>query len=305
MTETIDLTTRIGALMLKNPAMTASGTSGCGEELSEFMDIASLGAFVAKGVTLNVRKGNPPGRVVETASGMLNAIGLQNNGLEEFLEKKIPLFEKINTTIIANVAGNTPDEYIQVAEALCGTGAVDAIELNLSCPNVKAGGIAFGKCASTLFEVVKAVREHCPLPLWVKLTPNVTDIGELARSAEEAGADAIVAVNTFVGMAVDIATGQPALANRVGGLSGAAIKPLALYAVDQVVKACDLPVIAVGGITTGADALEFHALGAAAFQVGTAMLVDPCRPLKILDEMRAILSEKGLSSLSEWIGVAR
>ncbi|HNT35441.1 MAG TPA: nitronate monooxygenase, partial [bacterium] len=197
------------------------------------------------------------------------------------------------------------EQYVQVAEAVCAAAIASAIELNVSCPNVKQGGLAFGKDCDTLKAVVSAVRQKCTLPLWVKLTPNVTDIGSLARAAEEAGADALVAVNTFVGMALDIERGAPALGNRIGGLSGPAIKPLALYAVDQVVRATGIPVVAVGGISSGRDALEFMALGAVAFQIGTSLMIDPCCPLAILSEMQEILAEKGLSSIQDWIGIAK
>ena len=300
----MDLTTCVGEVELKNPVLTASGTSGCGEEVSEFMQLASLGAFVTKGVTLEARTGNPPPRVVETASGMLNAIGLQNIGLEKFLREKLPLLKDCGAPIVVNVAGSTCEEYVRVTETLSNTGLVQAVELNVSCPNVKHGGLAFGKDADTLRELVSVVREHCAVPLWVKLTPNVTDIGALAIAAEEAGADAIVAVNTFVGMAFDVETCQPILANRIGGLSGPAIKPLAMYAVDRVARACDLPVVAVGGISNGRDALEFLALGAVAIEVGTAMLVDPTLPLQIVQEIDAILRKKEILSLREWIGIS-
>lgn len=301
----VDLSVTVGALALRNPVMTASGTSGCGEELSAFIDLGALGAFVTKGVTLEPRVGNAPPRIVETCGGMLNAIGLQNAGLQRFLKEQLPPLKDCGTPVVVNVAGNTIEEYVKVTQAVCSSGIPSAIELNVSCPNVKQGGLAFGKDCVTLQSVVSAVRESCCLPLWVKLTPNVTDIGSLARAAEQAGADALVAVNTFVGMALDIDRGVPALANRIGGLSGPAIKPLALYAVDQVIRATSIPVIAVGGIMTGRDALEFMALGAVAFQLGTGLMIDPTSPLRILSEMREILAQKGLARVQDWIGVAK
>ena len=297
-----DLAVTIGNMILKNPVMTASGTFGYGEEYAPFVDLNRLGAVVVKGLSLEPRSGNPPPRIMETPSGMLNAVGLQNVGVRAFIDEKLPFLRKFDTAVIANIFGETVDEYRRVAEILSGADGVRAIEVNISCPNVNKGGIAFGACPELAAEVTRRVRSETGLPLIVKLTPNVTDIAEIALAVEAAGADAISLINTLTGMSVDIEQRRPHLANVTGGLSGPAIRPVALRMVWQVVRAVKIPVIGIGGIMTASDALEFFITGATAIQVGTANFVNPTAMLEIIDGIGEYLIRHGIANIAELIG---
>ncbi len=292
----------IGRLNLKNPVMTASGTCGYGEEYAPFVDLNRLGAVVIKGLSLEPRSGNPPPRIMETPSGMLNAVGLQNIGVRDFIIEKLPFLRRYGTAVIANIFGETLDEYRRVAETLSGADGVHAIEINISCPNVKKGGIAFGARPEAAAEVTREVRGETDLPLIVKLTPNVTDIAEIALAAEAAGADAVSLINTLTGMSVDIERRRPHLANVTGGLSGPAIRPVALRMVWQVVHAVKIPVIGIGGIMTASDALEFLITGATAVQVGTANFVNPSITIEIIDGIGNYLRRHGIGKITELIG---
>ena len=292
----------IGSLYLRNPVMTASGTFGYGEEFVSLVDLHRLGAIIVKGVSLVARSGNPPPRIVETPAGMLNAIGLENVGVEGFIVEKLPFLQKIDTPVIVNILGDTVDDYGRLAARLNEVGGVAAIEINISCPNVKEGGVAFGTDPAMAHAVTAAVRENYQRPVVVKLSPNVTDITVIARAVQEAGADAVSLINTFLGMAVDIATGRPKLANIVGGLSGPAIKPIALRMVWQVAKSIKIPVVGIGGITTPEDAIEFLLAGASAIQVGTANFINPKATEEIIDGIGAYLQAKNLRSVSDLIG---
>jgi len=296
------LETTLGPLHLRNPLIMASGTFGYGWEFRDFLDYGRIGGVIAKTVTREPRKGNPPPRTCETACGVLNSIGLPNGGIEQFLRVGLPYLSKLDTCRIASIAGETAGEFAEMAQAICSQGEVDAIEVNISCPNVEKGGMAFGADPRATKKVTSAVKRKCPLPVIVKLTPNVTCIGEIAAAAEAGGADIISAVNTFLGMAVDWRRARPVLGNVVGGLSGPAVKPLALATVWEVVKSVGVPVIGVGGITTGTDVLEFLTVGARAVQVGTASLVEPTAVERILSEIEAELTEHGFSDVSEAVG---
>jgi dihydroorotate dehydrogenase (NAD+) catalytic subunit len=296
------LTVTIGNMVLKNPVMTASGTFGYGEEYAPFIDLNRLGALVVKGLSLEPRAGNPPPRIIETPSGMLNAVGLQNIGVRTFIAEKLPFLRKFDTAVIANIFGETVDEYRRMAEILDRAEGVRAIEVNISCPNVKKGGIAFGARPELATEVTRGVRGETCLPLIVKLTPNVTDITEIALAVEAAGADAISLINTLTGMSVDIEKRRPHLANVTGGLSGPAIRPVALRMVWQVGSAVKIPVIGIGGIMTASDALEFFIAGATAIQVGTANFVNPASVLKILDGIEEYLFRHKMANIAELIG---
>ncbi|MFC1591719.1 dihydroorotate dehydrogenase [Thermodesulfobacteriota bacterium] len=299
---TIDLSVKIGTLLLANPVMVASGTFGYGEEYAALMDCNKLGAVVTKGISLNPSAGNLPPRIVETPSGMLNAIGLQNVGLERFVAEKMPFLRSIKAAVVVNFYGASIDEYVALAERLDSVEGIDALEANISCPNIKAGGIAFGTSADMAGRVTAAIREVTGLPLIVKLTPNVTDITVIARSAAAAGADALSLTNTFTGMVVDTDTRRPALANISGGLSGPAIRPLALYNVWQVAGAVDIPVIGIGGITDTQDALQFLIAGAQAVQIGTALFVNPRSAQEIAAGLAAYVSRQGHGSIGDIIG---
>lgn len=296
----MSLEVKIGSLVLKNPVLTASGTFGYGLEFEPFGDIKSLGGVIVKGTTLEPRHGNPPQRVFETPAGMLNAIGLQNPGVDHFLTHYLPQLRDRQVTTIVNISGNTVDEYVKLTEKLHVPG-VDALEVNISCPNVKAGGMAFGTSTELAGEVVKAVRKVSTLPLIVKLSPNVTDVAAVAKAVEAAGADAVSLVNTFLGMAVDLKRRKPVLGNVVGGLSGPAIKPLALRMVWQVARAVDVPVIGLGGIMTAEDALEFILCGASAIQVGTACFINPRAPWEIANGIADYLQQQN-TTLREFTG---
>jgi dihydroorotate dehydrogenase (NAD+) catalytic subunit len=297
-----DLSVAIGRLKLKNPVMTASGTCGYGEEYAPFVDLNRLGAVVVKGLSLEPRSGNPPPRIMETPSGMLNAVGLQNIGVRAFITEKLPFLRRYGMAVIANIFGETIDEYRRVAETLSGADGVQAIEINISCPNVKKGGIAFGARPEAAAEVTREVRGETDLPLIVKLTPNVTDIAEIALAAEAAGADAVSLINTLTGMSVDIERRRPHLANVTGGLSGPAIRPVALRMVWQVVHAVKIPVIGIGGIMTASDAIEFLITGATAIQVGTANFVNPSSTIEIIDGIGNYLRRHGIGKITELIG---
>ncbi len=296
------LAVNLAGLQLRNPVMPASGTFGYGAEFSQYLDLNQLGAIVTKGISLNPKAGNPTPRIAETAAGMLNAIGLQNVGIDAFIKEKVPFLHSLTTPVIANFFGNTLEEYIQVADKLESIDVVTAVELNISCPNVKQGGIVFGTDPKAAAQVVSEVRRCLKKPLIVKLTPNVTDITVVARAVEEAGADIICCVNTLTGMAVDINNRCLSLANGTGGLSGPAIKPVALRMVHQVVQAVSLPVIGVGGIMCAADALEFLLIGAKAVQVGTANLVNPAAMADIVTDMAMFLNEQKITDINDWIG---
>ncbi|MDZ4185308.1 MAG: dihydroorotate dehydrogenase [Desulfuromonadales bacterium] len=297
-----NLAVEIAGIKLKNPVMPASGTFGYGEEYAPYLDLNSLGAIVTKGLSLNPKAGNPTPRIAETTSGMLNAIGLQNVGIDAFVQSKVPYYRGINTPIIANFFGNTLEEYGEVARKLNDVPEVTAVELNISCPNVKQGGIVFGTEASAAAQVVALVRKALGKPLIVKLTPNVTDITIIARAVEEAGADAISCINTITGMAIDIRTRQPKIANRTGGLSGPAIRPVAVRMTHQVVQAVKIPVIGIGGIMCAEDALEFLIAGATAVQVGTANFIDPAAMIAVIEGLERFLIEEGLDDIRQVIG---
>lgn len=292
----------IAGIPLRNPVMPASGTFGYGEEYAPFLDLEQIGAIVTKGLSLKPKAGNPTPRISETISGMLNAIGLQNVGVEAFIKHKLPFLRTIKTPVIVNFFGNTLDEYGEVASQLSDIPEIAGVELNISCPNVKQGGIVFGTDPRSANEVVSLVRKKLHKPLIVKLTPNVTDITVVARAVEDAGADAISCINTITGMAIDIHTRRPRLANRTGGLSGPAIRPIAVRMVHQVVQAVSLPVIGVGGIVRSMDALEFLIAGAKAVQVGTANFVDPSAMVTIIDGIEAFLIDEGLDDIHDLIG---
>ncbi len=299
----VDLSVNLAGISLKNPVMVASGTFGSGREYNEFVDLGKLGAIVTKTITLKEKQGNPPPRICETVSGILNAIGLQNKGVDYFLENDLPFLRKFDVPIIVSVGGESLEEYRAVSEKLS-KAKIEAIELNISCPNVKKGGMVFGTDARLAQEVVKAVKSAISVPLIVKLTPNVTDITEIACSVEEAGADAISLINTLSGMAIDINTLKPKLANVTGGLSGPAIKPVAVRMVWQVFKAVKIPVIGMGGIMNASDAVEFFMAGASAIAVGTANFVYPAATLDIISGIEAYLKEKGFKSVKDIIGLA-
>lgn len=302
---TPDLAVEFAGLRLKNPVMPASGTFGYGEEYSPYMDLNRLGAIVTKGLSLRPKAGNPTPRIAETKGGMLNAIGLQNVGVDAFVEEKLPFLKEVQTPVIVNFFGNSLEEYGQAAQRLSQIDGIAAVELNISCPNVKQGGIVFGTDPLAASEVVSLVRSHIDKPLIVKLTPNVTDITVIARAVEEAGADAISCINTLTGLAVDIRRRRPRLANGTGGLSGPVLRPLAVRMVYQVVQAVSLPVIGVGGIMSAEDALEFLIAGAQAVQVGTANFVDPAAMIHIIDGLQQFCQEEGVASINELIGTLR
>ena len=296
------MSVEIGSLKLRNPVMTASGTFGYGEEFKEYVDLEKIGAFVTKGLSLKPRAGNPTPRIVETPGGMLNAIGLQNVGIEAFIQKKVPFLRTVNTPAIANFFGYTPDEYAELAARLDAIPEVAALEVNISCPNVKQGGIVFGTDPGCAASVVAACRAATRKTLIVKLSPNVTDIVEMAQACEGAGADALSVINTLTGMAIDLERRRPVLANVTGGLSGPAIKPIALRMVWQVARAVKVPVIGIGGIMSAIDALEFMLAGATAVQVGTASFVNPGAAQEIAEGMEQWLAARSIADITSLIG---
>jgi dihydroorotate dehydrogenase (NAD+) catalytic subunit len=298
----VDLRVAIGKLELQNPVMTASGTFGYGREFADFVDLQRLGAIVVKGISLTPRAGNPPPRVVETACGMLNAIGLENTGVERFISEKMPYLVTLGVPVIVNILGDSVEEYQRIAQRLNGVSGIGALEVNISCPNVKKGGVAFGTDPRMAAAVTAAVKEESPVPVIVKLSPNVTDVTVVARAVEEAGADAVSLINTLIGMAIDLKSRRPRLANVIGGLSGPAIKPVALRMVYQVARVVGIPVIGIGGIATAEDAMEFMLAGASAVQVGTANFVNPRACEDVIDGISRYVSEQKLGSVRELIG---
>ncbi len=297
-----DLGVTIGGIALKNPVMTASGTFGYGREYADMVDLSRLGAVVVKGLHLHPAKGNPPPRIVETPGGMLNAIGLENVGIQAFIREKLPYLAAVGVPVIVNIYGHTVEEYAEIAGVVDGQTGIDGVEVNISCPNIKKGGVAFGVHPKSAHEVVTAVRKATQKPLIAKLSPNVTDITEIARSVEDAGADAVSLINTVTGMAVDVEARRPKLANITGGLSGPAIRPIALRMVWQTVKSVSVPVVGIGGIMTAQDALEFLVVGASAVQIGTANFINPRATLDILEGIEAFMAQKGIKSIREVIG---
>jgi dihydroorotate dehydrogenase (NAD+) catalytic subunit len=298
----MDLTVHIGNLRLKNPVMTASGTFGYGEEYSEFIDLNMLGAVVVKGISLKPMEGNPSPRICETPCGMLNSIGLQNVGLKRFLKDKLPYLRKFDTKVIVNVLGNTLQEYVRLSKSLDDAG-VDGIELNVSCPNVKKGGIIFGTDKKALARLISKVRASVNKALLItKLSPNVPNIPDFSRIAEDAGSDAISLINTIPGMAIDIEIWKPKLANIIGGLSGPAIKPIALRMVWEASKAVNIPVIGIGGITSTNDAIEFMLAGATAIEVGTGNLINPGLTVEIINGIETYLQKKSIHNVTDIIG---
>jgi dihydroorotate dehydrogenase (NAD+) catalytic subunit len=295
----------LGRLKLNNPVMSASGTFGYGEEYAGYVDLNRLGAVVVKGLSLKPRLGNPPPRVMETASGMLNSIGLQNIGVDAFIEEKLPFLRKYDTAVIANIYGETYDEFKKVAKKLSSAKGVHALEVNISCPNVKKGGVSFGTDPKIAARVTSTVKDETGLPVIVKLTPNVTDIAAIAQAVEKAGADIISLINTLTGMSVDLKTRRPHLKNITGGLSGPAIKPVALRMVWQVIQKVSVPVIGIGGIMTAEDALEFLILGAKAVQIGTANFVNPHATLNVIEGIKNYLIENKINNINDIIGTFR
>ena len=291
--------------LLSNPVMKASGTSGYGTEYSDLFDIQKLGAVICKGTTLEPREGNPQPRLHETAGGLLNSIGLQNIGVDALIKEKAPIWAGWRIPVIVNIAGESVDEYRRLAERLDGVSGISGLEVNISCPNIKAGGAEFGADPGSAASVTAAVRKATSLPLLVKLTPNTSDVTAVALAVAGAGADSISLINTLKGMAIDINKRKPLLGNITGGLSGPAIKPVALYMVYQVAGTVDIPIIGCGGIATAGDALEFIMAGASAIQVGTASFADPLAPLHVLEGIEQFMAEQRISNLSELIGVGR
>ena len=297
-----DLSVNIGNLKLSNPVMTASGTFGYGKEFEDFVELEKIGGIIVKGTTLHRREGNPYPRMAETPMGMLNAVGLQNKGVDYFISEIYPQIKDIRTNMIVNVSGSAIEDYVQTAEKIYELENIPAIELNISCPNVKQGGMAFGVTASGAAEVVKAVREVYKKTLIVKLSPNVTDITEIARAVEGSGADSVSLINTLLGMAIDAEKRRPVLSTITGGMSGAAVKPIALRMVWQVSKAVNIPVIGLGGIMNWKDAVEFLLAGASAIQIGTANFIDPAVTVKVSEGINDYLDRHGFTSVKDIIG---
>ena len=300
-----DIHVSIAGLCLKNPVMTASGTFGYAAEFADLVDLSRLGAIIVKGLSLEPSAGNPPPRIVETPCGMLNAIGLENVGIAAFIAEKLPFLRTLNTPVIVNIYGKTIDEYRRLAERIETVEDIAAIEVNISCPNVSSGGIAFGVDPQSAFNVVSAVRRQTTRPLIVKLSPNVTDITRIARSVVDAGADCLSLINTLTGMAIDIETRKPRLANVTGGLSGPAIRPVALRMVWQAAQAVSVPIIGVGGIMTASDAMEFFIAGASAIQVGTANFINPRATLDILEGIETFCRQHRIEKLSDIVGTLK
>lgn len=298
----VDLSVEIGKLKLKNPIMTASGTFGYGEEFADFIDLNRLGGIIVKGTTLHHREGNPYPRMAETPSGMLNAVGLQNKGVDYFIEHIYPRIKDLDTRVIVNVSGSCIDDYVAVCEKLSPLDKVAAVEINISCPNVKQGGMGFGTTCSGAESVTSAVRKAYDGTMIVKLTPNVTDITEIARAVEAAGADAVSLTNTFLGLAIDVEKRKPMLSTITGGLSGPCIRPIAVRMVWQVANAVKVPVVGLGGIASGRDAIEFLLAGATAVQIGTANFVDPQVTVKAIDYIEDYLKRHQITSVRELIG---
>jgi dihydroorotate dehydrogenase (NAD+) catalytic subunit len=298
----MDLSVRVGSLTLRNPLIAASGCFGYGVEYADVIDLSSLGGIAVKGLFLAEREGHPPPRVVETPAGMLNAIGLQGIGVHRFIAEKLPELRARGATVIVNICGSTLDEYVELARILSDAEGVAALELNISCPNIKEGGITFGCSVSGTFDVVWAVRRVTPLPVIPKLTPNVTDVAQFARAAEEGGADAVSLVNTFLAMAIDVETRRPRISNVVGGLSGPAIRPMAVRMVYECRHALKIPIVGMGGIVDARDAIEFMIAGATAVQVGTANFVDPFVWSKLLEGLRHYMERHQLARIADLVG---
>ena len=299
-----DLRVNVAGVEFQNPLIAASGTFGFGHEYNEFYPLSALGGISCKGITIKERPGNPPPRVTETPGGMLNAVGLQNPGVDHFIEHDLPWLKQQGTVVIANIAGNTPEDYCAMAEKLSDTD-VDMIELNISCPNVKQGGVQFGTTTEGVYGITAEVRKHCKKPLMVKLSPNVSDIAEIARAAESEGADALSLINTLTGMRIDINTRRPIIRNNTGGLSGPAVFPVAVRMVWQTAGAVKIPVVGMGGISTWRDAVEMMLAGASAIQVGTALFSDPYAPLKIKEGLNRYLDDQGIASVTELAGMVK
>lgn len=296
-----DLRVNIAGVPFENPLIAASGTFGFGHEYQEFYPLSTLGGISCKGITLKERPGNPPPRIAEAPGGMLNAVGLQNPGVDHFIEHDLPWLKQQGTAVIANIAGNTPEDYCAMAEKLSDTD-VDMIELNISCPNVKQGGVQFGTTCAGVGGITEAVRKYCKKPLMVKLSPNVSDIGEIAAAAETAGADAISMINTLTGMRIDIRTRRPIIRNNTGGMSGPALLPLAVRMVWQASQRVKIPIVGMGGISKWEDAVEMLLAGASALQIGTVFFTDPYAPVKILDGLNRYLDERNIQSVTELTG---
>jgi dihydroorotate dehydrogenase (NAD+) catalytic subunit len=297
-----DLRVNIGSLILQNPVMTASGTFGYAREFEPLVNLHRLGAVIVKGISLAPRQGNPPQRIVETACGMLNAIGLQNVGVDRFLSEKMPYLRGLDVPVIVNILGDTVEEYRQITERLSGTDGIAALEVNISCPNVKKGGVAFGADPKMARAVTEAVKTTADVPVMVKLSPNVSDITLLARAVEDGGADSVSLINTLIGMAIDLRRRKPVLANVIGGLSGPAIKPVALRMVYQVAGAVSIPVVGIGGIGSAEDALEFILAGASAVQIGTANFINPRVSEEVVEGIAAYVQQHDLQSIRDLIG---
>ena len=300
-----ELNVNIGNLQLKNPVMTASGTFGYGIEYSDFMDISRLGGIFVKGTTIQPREGNLYPRMAETPSGMLNAVGLQNKGAQYFVDHIYPKIKDIDTNMIVNVSGSSVETYVECAEKIADLDKIPAIELNISCPNVKAGGIAFGQDPKALYDITKAVKAKAKQPIIMKLSPNVTDITEMAKAAVDAGSDALSLINTLTGMKIDIERRDFVLANKTGGMSGPAIKPVAVRMVYQVANAVDVPIIGMGGISTAEDALEFIMAGATAVSVGTANFINPATTLEVVDGIKTYMERHQINDINELIGCVK
>lgn len=304
-TENITLNVNIGGIQMRNPVMTASGTFGYGSEYADFVDLNRLGAVVVKGVTSVPWPGNPMNRIMETPSGMLNAIGLQNVGVDGFISEKLPYLNEFDVPVIVNVCGKTVEEYLLVVEKLNSVDGVAGVELNISCPNLDCGGMSFGVDPTLAHQLVSKVREKTDLPLLVKLSPNVTDITVIARAVEDGGADALSAINTLLGMAINAKTREPEIANVTGGLSGPAIKPVALRLVWEVYKSVSLPIVGMGGIMNGTDAVEFFIAGASAIAVGTANFINPQASIEVVDGIGDYLEKMDMTSVKELVGSLR
>ena len=299
-----DLSVDFAGIKLKNPVLTASGTFGYGEEFADFVDLNELGGVIVKGVSLKPIRGNPPPRIWETPSGMLNAIGLENPGVDVFIERKMPYLRQFDTAVIVNVFGYSVEEYIGVVERLDDVSGISGLEVNISCPNVKAGGIVFGTNVKAAFELLSVLRGRTKLPLIAKLSPNVTDITEFARAAKDAGCDGLSLINTLLGMAIDVRCQRPRLANCTGGLSGPAIRPVAVRMVWQTARSVSLPIIGMGGIVTAEDALEFILAGASAIAVGTANFVNPRATVDVARGLNSFLAEQGIERIRDLVGRA-
>ena len=298
----IDLTVEIGKMTLKNPVIVSSGTFGFGEEFEDFFDLNHLGAIIPKGISLKPMKGNPPPRIFETEGGILNSIGLQNPGYKEFIRNKLPYYKNLKTHLIVNFFGNTEKEYVELARRLDGLPGISGLEMNISCPNIKRCGIVFGTDPRMAYRLVRAVRKATTLSLIAKLSPNVTDIALMAKSVEEGGADAVSLVNTFRAMAVNVDTRKPELGNIIGGLSGPAIKPIAVRMVWEVSQAVDIPIIGMGGIMTAGDAIEFILVGASAIQIGTANLTNPRAGMEVIQGIVKYLVQNKINCIQKLIG---